>query len=107
MLQTLIYILVSLISDNAIGVAVWEWQSLDSTHHYYGENYQFEDGSYIHSNEWGTVAGCTPFELCSWVGIDTPWEDILDTEEAAYMYQIVNMYKYAPAKFKLLGNQYH
>ena len=47
--------------------------------------YHFEDGSF-------RLTGCNPFALCSDIGIDTPWEDLLPyplDQAAYYLVQII------------------
>ncbi len=94
MIQTLIVVLLSLIGNGDITVAeLYELERLDSTHHYYGDNWEFEDGSFIRTINEETISGCMPFMLCSWVGVDTPWEDFLTAEDSATMYKLVRFYK--------------
>lgn len=95
MTQVLIIILALLVSngDKITVGEVYEERVLAADHWYYGENWQFEDGSFVRTIDEETISGCTPFMLCSWIDIDTPWEDILESEDAEVMYKLVRFYQ--------------
>ncbi len=68
----------------------------------YGENIYFEDGSWIRTSDDWTFSGCDPFQLCSTIGIDTPWEDIFTNQaDVEFAYWVVGMYK---AQYQEHGN---
>ncbi len=95
MIQILI-VLITLISKSEGNYqTVFDLTELDSTHHYYGENYEFEDGSFIRTNANNnqTISGCTPFKTCSNIQIDTPYEDYFSSEHSNILYQIESIIK--------------
>lgn len=97
MITLLTVVLIMLVSgsntSNITIAELYEIRTLAPGHHYDGANLQFEDGSFVRTVNGESYSGCTPFRLCSGVGIDTPWEDILSPEDAATMYSLVGIYK--------------
>jgi hypothetical protein len=110
MIETLVLILLSLIGGNGdISEAqLYEVGAVQVDSPYYGQNWQFEDGSYTEVIGSITYSECVPFSLCSEINLDTDWEDILHVGGAQYMDKIVRLYQDSPRKFKdLIANEYH
>ena len=93
MLQILILVITMLAKSEGIYQTVFDINQIDKTHHYYGENIQFEDGSFITSQNGQSLSGCVPFMLCSDIQIDSPYEDYFSSASTEILYNLESLYK--------------
>ena len=78
MIQTLLLLILSIMGNKLDSRELFDLQRLDSAHHYYMEEWQFENGSFTRVINGESYRGCIPFKLCSDIQTASDMLDLLD-----------------------------